>query len=55
MPDLDICYYCKRPIRPQEDAVWEPPTAEEAFGAPIIERHVHAECYEKAVTAIEEI
>ena len=52
MPDLDICHYCKRPIRPDDLSVWEPPAAEEEFAAPLIAKHVHADCYEQAITAI---
>jgi hypothetical protein len=57
VPDLDICHYCKRPIRPEQDAVWEPPAAapaEEGFGAPLVPKRAHADCYDKVVAAIEQ-
>lgn len=52
MPELELCVFCKKPIKPGDEYVPVEPAAQDPhrFGEPVYERHAHAECYEKMLT-----
>lgn len=47
MPELEICVYCKKPIKRGDDYVPVEPAAQEShdFGKPSYQKYAHAECY----------
>jgi hypothetical protein len=51
-PELELCVYCKKPIKPGDDYVPVEPAAQEShdFGKPIYQKYAHAECYEQMRT-----
>lgn len=48
MPELELCAYCEKPIKPEHNSVKVEPAAQDSrdFGKPIYEQHAHVECYE---------
>jgi hypothetical protein len=49
MPELELCVYCKKPIKPDDQYVETKPAAQDSkdFGKPIYPQHAHAKCYEQ--------
>jgi hypothetical protein len=49
MPELELCAYCKKPIKPDGLFVKVEPAAQDSrnFGKPFYQQYAHSECYEK--------
>jgi hypothetical protein len=49
MPELEICAYCKKAIKADDDFVKVEPAAPDSkqFGAPMYEQYAHAQCHDQ--------
>ncbi len=49
MAELELCVYCKRPIKTEDGFVKVEPAAQEPrdFGKPIYQKYAHVKCYEQ--------
>ena len=53
MPELEICTYCKKAIKADDDFVKVEPTAQDSsFGAPMYPQYAHAKCHDQ-MTALD--
>jgi hypothetical protein len=53
MPELEICAYCGKAIKADDDFVKVEPAAQDSsrqFGAPMYPQYAHAKCHDQMVT-----
>ena len=51
MPELEICAYCGKAIKVDDDFVKVEPPAQDSkqFGAPMYQQYAHAKCHDQMV------
>ena len=57
MPELELCVYCRLPIKPEENSVKVPPAPQEPrqFGEPQFDKYAHAKCYEQVAGPLKDL
>ena len=57
MPELELCVYCRLPIKPEDDSVKVPPAPQEPrqFGEPQFDKYAHAKCYEQVAGPLKDL
>jgi hypothetical protein len=51
MPELEICAFCKKAIKPEDEFVKVEPPGQDSqqFGAPMYQQYAHAKCHDEMV------